>query len=51
MKERKINIDHQLQRHSDIQYEITDTKTNAGTSLSLTGTGASYSWIRIAVQW
>lgn len=31
MKERKINIDHQLIRWSDMQYGIESTKTNAGT--------------------
>ena len=31
MKERKINIDHQLIRWSDMQYGIETTKTNAGT--------------------
>ena len=31
MKERKINIDHQLMRWSDMKYGIESTKTNAGT--------------------
>lgn len=31
MKERKINIDHQLMRWSDMRYGIESTKTNAGT--------------------
>ena len=31
MKERKINIDHQLVRWSDMEYGIESTKTNAGT--------------------
>ena len=31
MKERKINIDHQLIRWSDMKYGIESTKTNAGT--------------------
>ncbi len=31
LKNRIVNIDHQLQRTSDMQYVIESTKTNAGT--------------------
>lgn len=31
MKHRKINVDHQLQRSSKMEYLVEDTKTNAGT--------------------
>lgn len=33
LKNRKINIDHQLQRTSEMQYIIQETKTNAGTRI------------------
>lgn len=33
MKNRKIKIDHQLQRTSEMQYIIQETKTNAGTRI------------------
>ena len=49
MKERKINIDHQLQRHSDMQYEIVSTKTNAGTR-ELPMTQEVYECFRIILE-
>lgn len=35
MKERTINVNHQLQRSSRMEYLIEDTKTNAGTRVLL----------------
>ena len=49
MRECKINIDHQLQRHSDIQYEIVSTKTNAGTR-ELPMTQEVYECFRIILE-
>lgn len=49
MKKRKINIDHQLQRHSDMQYEIVSTKTNAGTR-ELPMTQEVYECFRIILE-
>lgn len=49
MKERKINIDHQLVRWSDMEYGIESTKTNAGTRL-LPMTSEVYECFKIILE-
>ena len=49
MKNRKINVDHQLQRSSRMEYLIEDTKTNAGTRV-LPMTDEVYECFRVIIQ-
>ncbi|MCM1252404.1 MAG: site-specific integrase [Clostridium sp.] len=49
LKNRKINVDHQLQRSSRMEYLIEDTKTNAGTRV-LPMTDEVYACFKTIIQ-